>query len=945
MNTYNDNLRNNVIATLSTMELELKAMQSEANAAMFSYYYALGATINETEKLVEDKAEMEFREQVKNEAVKVNNLSNNNLNSANQAGQCVKQSVSNVSINANNVQVAANAILQLAGDIGDFKNMATAADRYSNFQTLAVTVNEYISTTAHNAELASQLAMEASMYTSKISAPTVLSNAKGTNTAVNKLLNAVIGDYTAMAQIVSSDQLALATLSAKEHLAGGVYADCQKENKAVLKGYVEANEQVNLALRITTNAAKNPSAFTVAFKLFKSPFHETPLKGENANIYPVQDYYLFVVKEEKQFTFSHSVAENIIDQNKSQQFIDLAADINQLAPHDSFKKTYDFKQMNLCDSDGDDIIAGSRYVVFLMAKLWEDYKIKLNTFENFLSAPSTAFYFTTLMPQVNIPVFVIPSPGLSRFDFSVSESEDIHLYANPFYRINFLPVASTNPHSLQQYNSIFLIREIVFAESKSSSSISNKLPDYETKLAALKKANPETMETITGLQKNEPLWAFICNELLHYYGKDNFSLDKYPILADTPEWIHQNSREINDWIKIAGVAIDSFGNEENVFFADPDEMLMAAGQSEMQVSWLGKIKEEGGDVPVKDSNVFFQIVYLMAFVQAGKNVQAMLDKNLSQLTTGNVKCFNGVVACYNVLVAESDSRKSMSENLTRYAENLKQQESDHPAIVEFIKGLQKDARKIWAFISNEALRYYGKDKFSLENYPVLADTAAWLLQNIRSVNESITIANTAIENFNNDENLFFAGPADSGMAASKNEIVMSLVDKIKKQDSGLDTSVIEPDAFFNIVYLMAFINAGQNVIAMLENNALLLQSFMKSPMELYAETCLQKKLSGQLQTFTGFSFDVALAQQVSSANYTTASTRNLNQGKLEGSCSINDATTDNFGTVLLPDIYYIPAVLSIADIDEENPQAPTYTSVLTFGMASKFTPPANNNHS
>jgi len=365
MNTYNDNLRNNVIATLNTMELELKTMQSQANAAMFSYYYALGASINESEQLLVDKNEMNFREEVKNQAVAVANVSNNNLNSASQAGQFVKQSVNNISVGANNVQVAANAVLQLAGDIGDFLNMATASYSNADFHSLAVSVNDYIAATAYDAELASQLAMEASMYTSKVSAPTVLSNAKGTNTAVNKLLNTVVGDYTAIAQKVSADQVALATLSAKEHLAGGVYADCLKENKAAMQGYVEANQQVNLALSVSTSPAQSPTVFTVAFNFFKSPFPEKPAKNEKTGTYPVQDYYIFVVKEEKQFTFSNSIAETIIDQQLSSLYIDLAADLNGGSLYASgFKKSFNLNEISVKDTDGDSIVPGSKYVVF-----------------------------------------------------------------------------------------------------------------------------------------------------------------------------------------------------------------------------------------------------------------------------------------------------------------------------------------------------------------------------------------------------------------------------------------------------------------------------------------------------------------------------------------------------------------------------------------------------
>lgn len=943
MNTYNDNLRNNVIATLNTMELELKAMQSETNAAMFSYYYALGASINESEKLGEDKTEMNFREQIKNAAVKVSNVSNNNLNSATQASQCVKQSVSNISVGANNVQVAANAVLQLAGDIGDFLNMASAADRNSSFQLLAVKVNEYVSKTAHDAEAASQLAMEASMFTSKVSAPTVLSNAKAANAGINKLLNTVIGDYAASAQMVSADQLALATLSAKEHLAGGIYTDCKKEKGALQKGYAEANRQVNLALSVVTNPAVNPSAFTVSFKLFKSPFHEKPSKNENVNLYPVQDYYLFVVKEEKQFTFSNSVAQALIDQNKDQQFIDLAADITELAPGNTFKKTFDFTQLNLCDTDGDAVSAGSRYVVFLMAKLWEDYKIKLNSFEDFLSAPSAAFYFTTLMPQVSFPIPVSNSNSLSSLNFWVAKTEEMVVNANPAYRVNFLPVVETGS-SLQEYNSWFLFRKILFAERNSDDSIGNNLLEYFAQLKRLTESNPLIPAAVESLQKNGPLWSAICSQALKYYGKDKFSLGNYPVLADTTTWLTANGEQVKDWMNIAGNAINQFSNDETVFFAPPVPPKTGTDPNEIVSSWLDQIKtaEISVEIPATAAGDFFQVVFLLAFIQTGENVQALLKKNMLKLTNTGEKYLNAVVVCDSVLAFEQDCIKTINQDITTCNTLLNSKEAENPEIKNIIDWLKNEEASTWTAICSGVLGYYGKDNFSLSNYSILADTGAWLQDNALNINASVRIANEAIENFKNDIALFFANPVDPAMATVKKELVTSWMAKIK-QDSSQDTSAINLDDFFNIVCLEASIPVGNNVITSLNQNIGTLGFFMDVSLPSFVDVCLQNSLLSEIQSFTGFPFNIALAQEVSAGNYTTAGTKNTTVEILEGSCTINDATTDNFGTVLLPAVYYIPAVLSIADIEEESPQSPAYTSVLSFGPASNFIPAANNN--
>jgi hypothetical protein len=168
MNTYNDNLHAGVVDSLQNLDQDLKKINSQANAAMFTLYYAEGATITARNKLDTVKSKQSFVELVKGQAVKNSNISNNLLASATQANQYQKQSAANMATAASNVQIAANAIVRLSSDIGSISNIVQAADFDSEISDMADQTNHYIKRTAYDAEVASQSAMDASVATAKI---------------------------------------------------------------------------------------------------------------------------------------------------------------------------------------------------------------------------------------------------------------------------------------------------------------------------------------------------------------------------------------------------------------------------------------------------------------------------------------------------------------------------------------------------------------------------------------------------------------------------------------------------------------------------------------------------------------------------------------------------------------------------------------------------------
>lgn len=440
MSSYNENLRSNVLASLQAQELELKKVKAKKNASMFTLYYAEGATLKASEQLESTEALWKNKMAAKSQAVDNSNISNNLLDSATQANLYVKQSITNSSVCAANVQLAANAIVRLASDLGSIYGIVHAADAKSDMYFLADESRKLINKTAYDAEQASQLAMEASMRTSEVTASTVMDKAKANNDLMNNVLKIVSDEFTAVSQLGLAEDATLASTSSVEKQAEGDYLDITVDYKAAKAAYKASNKGLNLGLDVS---GKSSTGFTVSFDAIRMPFKHLQ---QAANLvvnpyYPVKNYYFIVVKDSKKSTFSISNAENLVinelakatgassTPEQESVILNLKTNIIPLqttiaspgtdtgatdeesspAKKQVITQAINFQEMmidgkgpfTIQDSDGDDIKLGVRYVVFVLALYTDDYKKKLNCFDDFLSAPSPSFKLTNKLVAVS----------------------------------------------------------------------------------------------------------------------------------------------------------------------------------------------------------------------------------------------------------------------------------------------------------------------------------------------------------------------------------------------------------------------------------------------------------------------------------------------------------------------------------------------------------------
>jgi hypothetical protein len=529
MNTYNDNLRATVVASLSGQELDKKTIRSQAIASMFTLYHAEAATVDAQEKLDDSTNDLKHKNAVNDQAVAVSNLSNNMLSSATQTSTYLKQSVTNTSVCAANVQVATDAILKLAGDMGSVSSIVNAANFHSDISDLTAEARAVISDTAYHAEVTSDIAMQTSIATSEVAGTAVLSKAKNSNTAMANLLATTTSDFNTASQTVAADTLNVATTSIAEQVSEGNFEDIAIEYKATYSAYTATNKELNLNLyvsqlkAVTTTASQTitDQSRKITFNFIRSPFHQhhiaasmEKLKDKEGSAdsskpvldiatdkasYPVDKYYVIVVKDQAKTTFTVANAENIILNSSASkpQFIAVPDDVykliskhGQITGYDPKKPTpittadglavyphmkfvdidvnfFNYKKETLSDSDGDLIVMGVNYVVFVYATYQESYKRKINTFDDFLSAPSVTFALThqlaTLDPSTIL--FGTKENPITGTQFNSKEPCQLQftLTEDPTYQIEyrfmFLPVGKGLPKGMVNQISVEAIEK------------------------------------------------------------------------------------------------------------------------------------------------------------------------------------------------------------------------------------------------------------------------------------------------------------------------------------------------------------------------------------------------------------------------------------------------------------------------------------------------------
>lgn len=428
MNSYNENLRSIVFDSIQSREMDRKKLNAQLNASKVSLYYAQGESISAKEKLQLASEKLAFKGKVKQQTVENANLASNVQASVNQQKKYSDASVTNVATCASNVQIAANAVLKLASDVGSIFSIVNAADYGADIYSNAEEVKTLIDKTAYDSEKASQMAMEASAYTAEIAFNKVVSQSELVNSGLKTIHETALKEYESMAAEVTVDNTTLANDYNKEQLAEGNRQDIQTDYKAAVEAYAFFNKELNLNLVVKpkyntnfTAGVKKPKALEVSFSPLQNPFESI---GNKEAI--VKSYFLILVKNSKRKTFSIEDAEGLVHKpeedakTKRKHFISLPV----TGKRDKKVYSKEIELSEILDSDGQEFAPGEDYVVFVFAEYEEAYKRVINDFENFITSPSSVFSMPLVLESPDAKHIKVTS---SEMDFQTSKEMRVDL--------------------------------------------------------------------------------------------------------------------------------------------------------------------------------------------------------------------------------------------------------------------------------------------------------------------------------------------------------------------------------------------------------------------------------------------------------------------------------------------------------------------------------------
>ncbi|SEE65107.1 hypothetical protein SAMN04487765_3598 [Tenacibaculum sp. MAR_2010_89] len=550
MNSYNENLHTSVLETLSEQELKLQKSKANLDASMFSLYYAEGARISAAEELIIANNNYKFQQEILEQAVIDSDLSTNVLSSVNLANTFIPETVKNTSVAAANVQIAANAILKLASDVGSIFSIVNAADFDTEIYDQSKYANDLMNGssptkkgTAYLAEKTSQLSMEASADVAEVPVSSLAEKTASTDTLIKGLLEVVNTDFNTASTAVMTDTEALATANSAEKKAEGTLEDTGVVYKSTQDAYELSNKQLNLDLKVTIPVEEGrPTNYKVSFNNYKSPFEDSKEKGVSAGSneegYPVKNYYIFLVKNKDKEFFSLSDAEGLITEDKDKE---LYIKIPSVSPVKS-KKNYLYeetisirpelmvveedasdlkkdkenkapKQKYLRDVNGADIKIGENYVVYVLAVFDNGYKKIINTFDDYLTVPSACFTLKnrlTAAKKIAIDTNKMTFTAKQNGDFNV-EYRCIFLLFNPKLtkglltakELEKLEKAASELDEYYKKNKEKQGLKLLLEQIKSKISISISNEKEESTNAILETLEKEKQELIDKLKKIE----------------------------------------------------------------------------------------------------------------------------------------------------------------------------------------------------------------------------------------------------------------------------------------------------------------------------------------------------------------------------------------------------------------------------------------------------------
>lgn len=396
MNTYNENLQQTVVNTLSALALNQSNLDSLTTAAEYTLYYAQGAEITARDKLEGTEDDITTWHNINNQSLINANQVFNLLTSATEANTDVAVSITNTATAAANVQIASNAISTLASDIGAAFNIATASlyqtDVYDKIQSANILINEV----ANEVKRISKSAMNASGSTSEITISQVLAQTTSVKSNIDNLFKSTQTEFDKFSKLAIAENTQITNASKAERQAEGELSDARREVIAINSAYDNTNNQLNQCLMISVVSG---SEITVSFAALPLPTFYSPQASDVKIPVASPSYYLTLVPVQNQSRFSIDQVEQLFAQRSeinNSLFVSVTPDASVDATGAVTRSPTSLPLSY--DAFGNPIQAGSSYVAFLYIELSKEYKQYISNYSELLSAPSQPFTPATTLP-------------------------------------------------------------------------------------------------------------------------------------------------------------------------------------------------------------------------------------------------------------------------------------------------------------------------------------------------------------------------------------------------------------------------------------------------------------------------------------------------------------------------------------------------------------------
>lgn len=465
MNTYDDDLHKDVAGILSDEQSMLQNQANDKKCASLGYYFAQGERDRCEERLVRHKKIAKVKGLVKSLAVGYSTRTTNIVAASVQANGDTQSVTKNAATAAANVQYAANAIVRLAGDVGNALSILNAADRESDLYIQAKGAGKFIDDVAVLAEQTSDTAMNFSKKVSETMSADVLKMSQACDTDIKNQLIVTSKQFDDISTLIVQDNQNWASSKVAVSGAYRVLAGASVEYTATKHAFTMCNVQLNMNLEANQGISQNGKTFNVSFNAYQPPFEVASIdKNDDKTKIPsasIDAYYIMIAKESKAGLFSLANAEAFLAAKTSSRYFKLnpgeIAYNTEFLVHDKAVKEMPEKSHQIFDTDGDPIVKGQSYCAFVIVTFTNEYKKLLDNFNDFISAPSTPFIITRRIAAPFLSQAVIDDNRKQKLpqivkDWEIREATK----SNHFADIEFTEPAENEGIQKVQYRCILL---------------------------------------------------------------------------------------------------------------------------------------------------------------------------------------------------------------------------------------------------------------------------------------------------------------------------------------------------------------------------------------------------------------------------------------------------------------------------------------------------------